>query len=206
MNALPVDPNAHFLTRGNVAEILARRENMETHLGKDSRKAQDVEFKTDAMFFEYESQMLLLLDDFHLQEIADRTLLRPVPAPGVPNPLLLARQQIWDLANRFVYKIIYRGLSTANGGIEQVSGVARNDGAALFLRLREKNYGIADHTISELKAAFFNPTIFIKTADALLKDGVPKSAFTFHSSTATAKEQLKPTPLAHFVLASSTQN
>ena len=73
---------------------------------------------------------------------------------------MIARQQIWDLANRFVYKIIYRGLSTANDGIEQVSGVPVNDGAALFLRLRDKNYGIADHTISELKAAFFNLSIF----------------------------------------------
>ena len=69
---------------------------METHLGKDSRKGQDVEFKTDSLFFEYEIQMLLLLDDFHLQEITDRTLLLPAPALGIPNPLLLARQQIWD--------------------------------------------------------------------------------------------------------------
>ena len=32
MNALPVviDPNAHFLTRGNVADVLARKDNMET--------------------------------------------------------------------------------------------------------------------------------------------------------------------------------
>ena len=110
-----------------MADNLGHKENMETHLEKDSRKAQDVEFKTDALFFEYETQMLLLLDDFHLQEIADRTLLRPAPAPGVPNPLLIARQKLWDLA-----KIIYRGL------IEQVSGVPRNDGAALFCASERK--------------------------------------------------------------------
>ena len=105
-----------------------------------------------------------------------------------------------------MYKIIYRGLSTANGGIEQVGGVAPNDGAALFLRLREKNYGIADYTISEIKAFFLIQLFFTKTGVAPWKDGVPKSDSISHSSTATAKAPLRLKPLVHFALAFSTPN
>ena len=122
------------------------------------------------------------------------------------NPLLLARQQKWDLANRFVYNIIYRGLSTASGGIEQVSGEPVNDGAALFLRLREKNYGIADHTISEPKAAFSTRPFFTKIDFAQWRDGARKSASTRYSSTATAKTPTRLMPLAHCARAFSTQS
>ena len=41
-----------------------------------------------------------------------------------------------------------------------MSGVEVNQGAALFQRLREKNYGIAEHSLPNVKSAFFNPTIF----------------------------------------------
>jgi len=166
MNAPPlpvpvlVDPNTHYLTHGNVADLNARYAHMEDHLGKDSRRPTDVPFQMNEKFCEYERQHLILLDDFHLKEIADHTFLRPVPMPGVHVALTAARQRNWDYANKFVYKITFRGLSLENGGLDQVSGVEVNDGAALFQRLREKNYGIADHSLPNVKSAFFNPTIF----------------------------------------------
>ena len=59
-----------------------------------------------------------------------------------------------------MYKITLRGLSLDNKSLDQVSGVEVNQGAALFQRLREQSYGIADHSLPNVKSAFFIPTIF----------------------------------------------
>ena len=123
MNAPPlhvpvlVDPNTHYLTRGNVGDLNVRFAHMEDHLGKDSRRAIDIPFQMDDKFCEYERQHLILLDDFHLKEIADHTFPRPVPHPGVNAAVTAARQRNWDYANKFVYKITLRGLSLDNGGL-----------------------------------------------------------------------------------------
>jgi hypothetical protein len=125
MPALPdADQYLTWLYRGTEDEIKARHKDMDDHMGTRTRKTPPtVPYARGFLFRAWETSFIAYCQDWHLREVLQGEIGLHAGNNGINH----ARTAIYAEANKQIYNIILRCLTSENGGISQAAGSPRND-------------------------------------------------------------------------------